>query len=434
MAYQILYWITNTLVYAMQAIAFCCILNRRWSKGVTVIGLAAGFFLYMIPPQFMPLADIERIIFCLLCFPVIALVLFRDKWYKTLFCAVMMLVMMTAADLTASTLFFSSGQLQQGVALQPLMQQILAHALFLPLNGLLLWLFVLLMNRYKNGLSASEWLLYTAFPVSQYILLYGWILVCRADFTLPRVLFMLAGMAACLAADAALFLTVRGMAQRGELKARNDLLAEQIDHQKEHYAAITAQYQNIRHIRHDIANHLYTMQVLLENGEYDEAAAYTAKVSAACRYKQNLGNCENPIVDAFLYARTEELKRQGYDVRVQIAIPAETGIADPDLVVAFGNLLDNAAEASGGSDRKAIGINALMQKGFLRIEVTNSIAEAPKTKKRRIPQLERGIGIHICQKLAEEYQGSFTFTREGDTATATLFLKGAIPLAADRNL
>ena len=314
------------------------------------------------------------------------------------------------------------------------MQQLLAYALFLPLNGLLLWLFTLLMNRYKNGLSASEWLLYTAFPISQYMLLYGWILVCRADFTLPRVLFMLAGMAACLAADAALFLTVRGMAQRGELKARNDLLAEQIDRQKEHYAAITAQYQNIRHIRHDIANHLYTMQVLLENGEYGEAATYTAKVSEACRYKQNLGNCENPVVDAFLYARTEELKRQGYDVRVQIAIPAETGIADPNLVVAFGNLLDNAAEASGGSDRKAIGINALMRKGFLRIEVTNSIAEAPKTKKRRIPQLERGIGIHICQKLAEEYQGSFNFARESDTATATLLLKGATPLAADRDL
>lgn len=434
MAHQLLYWVSNILIYAMQAASLCCILNRRWSWRVTIGGLAAVFLLYAVSSQLMPRADIERILLGLLVYTLIALLFFRDRWYKSLFCSVMTLVIMAAADLIASTLFFSSAQLQQGVAPQPLIQQLLAYALFLPLNGLLLWLFTLLMNRYKNRLSASEWLLYMIFPISQYMLLYGWILVCRTDFTLPRVLFMLAGIAICLAADAALFLTVRGMAQRGELKAKNDLLAGQIERQKEHYAALTAQYQNIRHIRHDIASHLYTMQALLNEGQYGEAAAYAEKVSDACHYRQNLGNCENPVVDAFLFTRTEELKRQGYDISVQAAIPADVGISDPDLVVAFGNLLDNAAEASSGCPHKAIRINALMQKRFLCIEVVNSTTATPKAKKRRIPELERGIGIHICQELAETYQGSFVFTRGTDTATATLLLKGATPLVSHCDL
>ena len=72
------------------------------------------------------------------------------------------------------------------------------------------------------------------------------------------------------------------MAQRSELKARNDLLARQIDRQNEHYAALTAQYENLRRIRHDISSHLYTMQLLLQEGQYDEAAAYSAEVTEAC--------------------------------------------------------------------------------------------------------------------------------------------------------
>ena len=71
---------------------------------------------------------------------------------------------------------------------------------------------------------------------------------------------LLLALAICTAADALLFTAIRGMAQRSELKARNDLLARQIDRQNEHYAALTAQYENLRRIRHDISSHLYTMQ------------------------------------------------------------------------------------------------------------------------------------------------------------------------------
>ena len=77
-------------------------------------------------------------------------------------------------------------------------------------------------------------------------------------------------MLVCIAADAFLYLAVRGMAQRSALKAKNDLLSAQIDWQKEHYAALTAQYANIRRMRHDIAKHLDTMQALLQSGQYQD--------------------------------------------------------------------------------------------------------------------------------------------------------------------
>lgn len=45
----------------------------------------------------MPRADIERILLGLLVYTLIALLFFRDQWYKSLFCSVMTLVIMAAA-------------------------------------------------------------------------------------------------------------------------------------------------------------------------------------------------------------------------------------------------------------------------------------------------------------------------------------------------
>ncbi|MFQ9053580.1 MAG: hypothetical protein ACLR5H_10925 [Oscillospiraceae bacterium] len=50
-----------------------------------------------------------------------------------------------------------------------------------------------------------------------------------------------------------------------ELQAENDpSWPSRSTTRSEHYAAITAQYENIRRIRHDIANHLYTMDSAAE--------------------------------------------------------------------------------------------------------------------------------------------------------------------------
>ena len=91
------------------------------------------------------------------------------------------------------------------------------------------------------------------------------------DLDVSRMALILSAMAVCVVADAALFTVIRGMAQRSALRAQNALLATQIVRQKEHYTALTDQYQAIRRMRHDIASHLYTIELLLNQGKYHEA-------------------------------------------------------------------------------------------------------------------------------------------------------------------
>lgn len=286
----------NTIFYLILAVMYCRVLTRRFSWPFTLLGLTVGYLLYIIPTKFMPYADAERMLFGLVTFPLTPIVLFRDKWYKSLLCAFAGLVAMAGSDLLSVSWLLTPEQLRQGLTFQPIPVQLAVYAIFLAADGLLMFLFTLLMNRYQNRLSGREWALYLAFPASQYLLIYGWVIFLRTDFILRRVLMLLLALAICTAADALLFTAIRGMAQRSELKARNDLLARQIDRQNEHYAALTAQYENLRRIRHDISSHLYTMQLLLQEGRMTRAAAYSAEVTEACRFRSDLGACENPVV------------------------------------------------------------------------------------------------------------------------------------------
>lgn len=154
-------------------------------------------------------------------------------------------------------------------------------------------------------------------------------------------------------------------------------MARQIDLQKEHYSAITAQYENIRRIRHDISSHLYTVEALLKEGQYTEAAAYSAEVSEACRYRSNLGSCENPIVDAFLFSRTGELKTQDYEIQIQVRVPARTGIPDADMVVAFGNLLDNAVEACQAAEKSRSSFPHIWKRGICTLKSAIPLPQPP---------------------------------------------------------
>lgn len=423
--YSPLFVIINALIFAMWAVTFCRTLTRRFSMPVTILGFALQFLVWLIPPYFMGNGSILRAVYPLFGIVLPLLLLFRDRWHRILFVALGCLVFMYIADLVPCAIIFTPEQMRKGIALQPLPQRLVAYAICVSLDAFLLWMLVLFMNRYKNRLHGSECVLYLLFPFSQYLLLFGWLRVCLPEMTFPRTGYVIAAMLVCMAADVALYIAVRGMAQRSELKARNDILSAQIDRQEEHYAAITAQYETIRRMRHDIAKHLYTMQALLHAERYQDAAAYLSEVSAQTQVQERLGVCENPIVDAYIFSRSQELEKQGYRVQLRVRLPEAIGISNSDLIIAFANLLDNAADACHACEDKTISLTAAVNKGFLTIETENACRTQLQTKKRRIPELERGIGFSIFQELARKYDGSFSYHTENGRFTASLILKGA---------
>ena len=298
---------------------------------------------------------------------------------------------------------------------------------FLPVLGLGLMLISFIFTRSKNNLSGRQLLVFSAFPITQ--------MVCEASlvtlmFTPPRYEYIpmqLIVSVLFLVSDILLYRTMVRTEQRVQLEVENQLLEKQLDAQLAHYSDLTAQYEQIRAMRHDISHHLNTINALLQEGNPKAATEYSEQLLPMQTYISRLGKCQNPVVDAFLYSRMQDAEHRGVPVQADVSLPVELPVSNTDLIVAFGNLLDNALEACSDIPDAAITLRAHMDKGYLVIQESNPVrARQPQGKKpRRIPELERGVGFRVLSGLAAKYDGSFRHTCENDTYTVTLLLRAA---------
>ena len=299
---------------------------------------------------------------------------------------------------------------------------------FLPVLALGLGLLSLLFTRSKNNLSGKQLLIFSAFPITQ--------MVCETSlvtlmFTPPHFEYIpmqLIVSALFLVTDILLYRTMVHTEQRVQLEVENQLLEKQLDAQLAHYSDLTAQYEQIRAMRHDISHHLNTINALLQEGNLKAATEYSEQLLPMQTYISRLGKCQNPVVDAFLYSRMQDAEAKGMPVQADVSLPVELPVSNTDLIVAFGNMLDNALEACSGIPDAQITLRAHMDKGYLVIQESNPVrARQPQGKKpRRIPELERGVGFRVLSSLAAKYDGSFRHELEpGSDYAVTLMLRAA---------
>ena len=209
------------------------------------------------------------------------------------------------------------------------------------------------------------------------------------------------------------------------LKADAVKYGEQIENEKTHYAALVDQYETARSLRHDIANHMYTIQALLSSGDTEQAAKYAAEIIPRHTFSSTLGQCENRIVDAFMASRLEKLKDSGIRIETDIALPYESRIANADMIIALGNMLNNAEEACRAvkGAEPFIRIWAREENGCCTIRMENSAAAADTRKKARIHGLERGLGTGIINNIARQYNGTFITGTKGGVFSAALTMQ-----------
>lgn len=380
--------------------------------------------IYSIQVLVLPYLSILRAMGGLLTLGIPVAFLYKDRLSRRLMVLVIVLATTFVVELVLA-LIFPSEILEEGLARQPLTTQIYGQTIYIFLLGLIMFVEAQLLRRYESNLSRRQLLLYTLFPLSHLVLLAGWFRFLAINPKENYLLFLELAFALCIIADAAMFYTLKATAQRARLQAENELLTRQIDIQKKHYVSLTSQYEGIRRMRHDIDSHLHTMHILLKQGQSEEATKYAAALQEQQNTRKHSRYCENPVADAFLSYRLLELQEQGIQTKTQISIPSNTIISNVDLIRALGNLLDNAADACRSHTQKTIYLRTYMTRGYLVMETENPVsAQAVNTKKRRIPELERGVGFLIFEELAKQYDGQFSWQNKNGTFSVSLTLRG----------
>lgn len=302
---------------------------------------------------------------------------------------------------------------------------LLTQAFFL---FLLVYRFRALDKKNENRIADRDRLHYALFPVNQFVLVSVWfhyyVFYAPEDtFTPAKLLFIAAVILFSILTDVLLFRLIGRTAENAELRARNELMAEQIAVKSEYYRLTAQNYSSMRQMRHDIANHICTIHTMLQSGEKDAAEKYVAELEETTAVRSLLSDCQNTALDAFLRERAEHLGAQNIPVAMDIHLPPECFVSDVDLITAFGNLLDNAADACKQAAEPYIQLKAALADGFLHIETENSYAAQGAKKQRRISYMERGTGVSILNSLAQKYGGSFTSRASGTVYNNTLILK-----------
>ncbi len=408
------FWLWNTVPLLT--------LKRRYSLPVTLAGIFIGSLLYIMA-SYLPLLSKLRMLSGLLIQAAVTVSLYRGRWYFKLFLSALYMVPMVLAEMI-TLVFLPAGFLDPGL---PLSQQLVLFLIdlfimFVLLGGLTALLRFFMFGRLSSVRPVSA-LPFLLFPFSQYAAMIGWF-TAESPYMHVSTAFAVSAILMFIASDAGLVLAVSTVAKSAALHAQNEALAEQVEAEKEHYAALAANYEDIRRMRHDIANHIYAIRALIADGRSEDAAAYADELTAERLVPMALiPGCEEPAVASFLAHRQQELRSNGIALECRTALPRDTGILSSELICALGNLLDNASEACAGLKVPVIRLSARTERDYLCFEVTNPRGAQEGTKARRIPGLSRGRGQEILRQLAESRDGYYAAEETGSEYRARLYLK-----------
>ncbi len=412
--------------YVLWFAALDLLLRPRFSILLTVL-LELVFFVpyYWITNFFGPLSMLRIFLGLAL---IVGLVLFflQGKWYaRVLSVFLVMLMMILSEFLTAALVppdLFGDTIHADGVF--PLQYYIL----YLSIQALLLSALVIvgrfLKRREKGKFSTTIPLLFLLFPLSQFLILTVWFFPLRSGGNLPGRTFTAVCVLVCFAADIALAVLFRAVSRSADLKVQNRLLSERLSADKDYEKVLDKSRQEICRMKEDLARCPETIRNLLQTGQTGKAVAFTEELQKQFGRKEGqFSGCGNTVLASFLSHRAEELSREGNTLQADIHLPGSLRIPNPDLICAFGNLLDNAAEACSASSDKHISLRAEYRSPYLSIEMLSPANERSLHKARRIPELERGLGLIILKNMADRYDGEFQAFPDGGIFRTTLILK-----------
>ena len=208
---------------------------------------------------------------------------------------------------------------------------------------------------------------------------------------------------------------------------------------KRHCDEVENIYRQMRGWRHDYHNHIQTMKACLAQDRKKELSEYLDALDTDLVSVDTVLKTGNVMIDEILNSKISLARSKEISVNAKAVVPENLSIADIDLCVVLGNLLDNAIEACMKQNDKAerfIRIYIGMHKELFYLSITNSVGG--DIKKQKSGQKKNiylstkdkeghGLGLIRIDKIVDKYNGFIDRQNEpGVFATEVL-----LPLARE---
>ncbi len=203
---------------------------------------------------------------------------------------------------------------------------------------------------------------------------------------------------------------------------------EQYQAQVMYYKMLEEQYGQMEHLRHDMKNHMISLQGLLENQKWEKVKSYLQKMMEIGALEADNEATGNIVVDALLYQKQKIATQKNILWECNMQVPKDSRIADIDFCVLIGNILDNALEACEkllDKKEKFIILKSGVKKDFFLLEVKNGT----DLEDRKVLQFMKkadfsksGIGLSNIRETVEKYHGTLEIKLENHVFVICILL------------
>ena len=209
------------------------------------------------------------------------------------------------------------------------------------------------------------------------------------------------------------------------------VLFKALEAQEQYLRRLSADIDEARRVREDVARELAAVDDLLQRQEAEQASRGLMKavgiMDSSCKR-----SCEHQVVDALVSMKAAVCAERGIRLELDLALADDVSLPSVELCAVFSNLLDNAVSACGKVPEGArfIKLKARVDAGYLAVRMENSCAPAEPGEARRAPRRSRGDrlpehgwGLNILKTLADRHDGTLETVQEDGVYRTTVLLK-----------
>lgn len=210
--------------------------------------------------------------------------------------------------------------------------------------------------------------------------------------------------------------------QRGQ-----ELVLNQISDMKKHIEEVEKLYRDIRSMRHDMGNHIQTLEHLVAHNNMDDATEYLEHLKNEWDEVSPEIKTGSPVIDVILMEKLREAKERQIRFLSDFHYPQNTKLNAFDLSVIMNNTLNNCMENVSGDD-PYISISSFRKNSIFMITIKNSFggqlnfgdSDLPETTK---SGREHGMGLNNIRRVARMYMGDISLEQGNEEVILSIMMQ-----------
>ena len=209
---------------------------------------------------------------------------------------------------------------------------------------------------------------------------------------------------------------------------QHTLAEKQMALQRAHLDDMRASGDAMRQLRHELKNHMFYMQYLIDKKDFDGLSRYFREFyQKESRHLVEV-DASGSVLNAVLHQKLSVAGQKGIQIVDDLHCAPPKEIDEKDLCLLLSNLLDNAIEASEGLQNAVITVHMRLVKEYLSLVVSNTVdrdvlRENPGLSTDKPHREIHGIGLRVIREIVDRYDGSVRFESGDGMFHAKLMLR-----------